>query len=251
MKGGEKNIMSSTVVKTSDYDIFKGIVGNRKIYPGLVKRLTDSIRVHNMLEQNPIIVNEKMEIIDGQNRLEAAKKLGVPIWYTVVNGAGLDEIHTLNTNVQGWNTMDYLNSYIDMGKKDYKLLKEFAVHYNLSVPIAMHLLAGNTSRGINRPELYQDFREGRFEVNNLEQGDKEAKNLALLAPFTEALTWKSKGFVLAIEKVWNKVDPEAFYKKVQDRGERFRRRANIKDYLRDFEDVWNRGLKENQLRFYS
>src|SRR5260370_24331835 len=111
-----------------------------------------------MLEQHPIIVNEKMEIIDGQNRLEAAKALQVVVFYFVIETANLDEVNALNINMRAWISMDFLNSYIDKGLKDYKLLKEFVLHYNLTIPIGMYLLTGISSRSSKRADLYEQFR---------------------------------------------------------------------------------------------
>ena len=60
------------VFETRDYDQFKKLNGNRNINESQV----DGI-VHSILEVGyqpvPILVNEFMEIIDGQHRLEAVK----------------------------------------------------------------------------------------------------------------------------------------------------------------------------------
>ena len=61
------------VIETTDYDIFKGIVGNRKVEKKHVEMLTGAIDRNNLLNVRPIIVNEEMMVIDGQHRLEAAK----------------------------------------------------------------------------------------------------------------------------------------------------------------------------------
>ena len=67
-------------LKTSDYSIFKKFPGNRDINPLNLRKITNSIKMHNMLDLKPIIVTESMEVTDGQHRLEAAKVLGVPIF---------------------------------------------------------------------------------------------------------------------------------------------------------------------------
>ncbi len=61
------------VYQTSDLSIFKQIEGNRVPNLQHIKRLADSIRVYGM-KCNPILVNERMEVIDGQHRLMAAKE---------------------------------------------------------------------------------------------------------------------------------------------------------------------------------
>ena len=77
--------------QTSDLSIFKQIDGNR--IPNLqhIKRLADSIRVYGM-KCNPILVNERMEVIDGQHRLMAAKEAESFVYYIIVNGYSLNEV---------------------------------------------------------------------------------------------------------------------------------------------------------------
>jgi ParB-like chromosome segregation protein Spo0J len=65
--------------------IFKHIKGNR--IPNLkhVRRLVDSIKKYGM-KCNPILVNEQMEVIDGQHRLLAAKETNSFVYYIIING---------------------------------------------------------------------------------------------------------------------------------------------------------------------
>ena len=52
-------------LKTNQYDLFKKHSSNRITDKALIKKLTASINSHNMLENHPILVNNKMEVIDG------------------------------------------------------------------------------------------------------------------------------------------------------------------------------------------
>jgi len=79
------------VYKTNDLSIFNQIKGNRPPNPQHVRRLCDSIKTHGIL-QNPIIVNENMDIIDGQHRLLAAKESESSVYYIVVDGYSLEEV---------------------------------------------------------------------------------------------------------------------------------------------------------------
>ncbi len=64
------------VYKTNKLEIFKPIVGNRPTNPMHIRKLSTSIKQNGIL-QNPIIVNEKMQVIDGQNRLFYTRKIGI------------------------------------------------------------------------------------------------------------------------------------------------------------------------------
>ena len=81
------------VYKTSDLSIFKQIDGNRVPNLQHIKRLADSIRVYGM-KCNPILVNERMEVIDGQHRLMAAKEVKSFVYYIKY---GLQSFITFNT----------------------------------------------------------------------------------------------------------------------------------------------------------
>jgi len=74
----------------------------------------------------PIIVNENMEVIDGQHRLMAAQGLdGVPIYYIKADNYRLEEVHTLNMNQKNWSKKDFVDGYAEMGLEPYIKLKRF------------------------------------------------------------------------------------------------------------------------------
>ena len=71
--------MSYKVVKsTTKYKIFKKLLANREVTQTRVNNIIDSIQRVGYVT-SPIIVNEKMEIIDGQGRLEALQELNLPV----------------------------------------------------------------------------------------------------------------------------------------------------------------------------
>ena len=72
------------VYKTNNYDIFKLMPNNRNVNLTHVGRLKLSFKEMYLI--SPIIVNSRMEIIDGQHRLHAAKELNLPIYYIIVDG---------------------------------------------------------------------------------------------------------------------------------------------------------------------
>jgi hypothetical protein len=112
------------VYKTSNLSMFKHIEGNR--IPNLqhIRRLADSIRVYGM-KCNPILVNERMEVIDGQHRLLAAKDAGSFVYYIIISGYSLSEVHTLNLNQKNWSKSDYMDGYANKGIQSYIKLKAF------------------------------------------------------------------------------------------------------------------------------
>lgn len=86
----------SEIQKTKNYEEFKLCEYNRPVDPFHVRKLKEVLSVDNQLSFHPIIVNEKMEIIDGQHRFVAAKELGLELYYLK---GDLDYSHILSTNI--------------------------------------------------------------------------------------------------------------------------------------------------------
>ena len=107
---------------TSNYDLFKHLEGNRDVKNPRKNKIVNSIKERGYLN-NPIIVNENMEIIDGQGRLEALKELNLPVRYVFAEGAGIEDCILLNVNKANWSTADYVNCYSDIGDENYKNFK--------------------------------------------------------------------------------------------------------------------------------
>lgn len=122
--------MKTTYVvhSTTDYGKFKKLEGNRSVTELRVKRIMSSIEKIGYIK-NPIVVNEKYEIIDGQGRMEALSRMGLPIDYVVHEGAGIRECVEMNINMSNWTMNDYIQSYADQGLLSYQyfmnLLKQF------------------------------------------------------------------------------------------------------------------------------
>ena len=114
------------IFSTTDYDKFKRLEGNRDVKNA--KKIVKSIRDVGYI-LSPILVNEKYEVVDGQNRLDALRELGLPVLYIVQKGIGLKECMALNINQTNWTTEQYVLSYATRGNESYarllSLLKEF------------------------------------------------------------------------------------------------------------------------------
>lgn len=176
---------------TDDHAQFKTIDGNRRINELHLRRLKHSIEHHGYL-LNPIIVNEKMEVIDGQHRLRCLSELKLPVYYIVAKGLDREDVYILNENSKNWNAEDYMNSFCDMGMKEYLTYRQFRNAYGLDHNVCMGLLSGSTT-GKTVQEL---FKAGHFKVKGYAKACEVAENLLLIEPHYEG--WKRWTFVLAI-----------------------------------------------------
>jgi hypothetical protein len=124
MTNGSSATEVNKVYKTNDLSMFKVIGGNRVPNPQHIKRLKMSIIENGML-CNPILVNEKMEVIDGQHRLLASKECSSFIYFIILKNYSLNEVHTLNLNQKNWTKKDYMDGYANMGLESYLKLQSF------------------------------------------------------------------------------------------------------------------------------
>lgn len=225
------------IKKTTRYDDFTRIKGNRVVGKSHLARLRNSISHKNLLHLNPIIVNENMEVIDGQHRLSACELLEIPVYYIVGKGLTFDDVVYMNSNVKDWGITDYLESYCELGYKDYITLKKFAKKWNFSVSNSLAILSmGNivTRAG------YREFKDGQFEIKDIDHATEFAQRLRDITPYTTMNTWKDRDFIRALSIAYTReVEHDVLMERIQESPNPLHRRANITEYLRQFEDVYN------------
>lgn len=105
------------IYSTNNYSQFKRLDNNRKLLESRLSKLVASFGLKEIM--NPIIVNENMEIIDGQGRFEAKKMLNRPIYYIVQKGATIEDCRRMNKYNTPWSVLDFCKSYADAGIKSY------------------------------------------------------------------------------------------------------------------------------------
>lgn len=155
------------IQQTRNYSQFQYYQRNRLINDKTVnKALVKSIQEKNMLESHPILVNDTFHVIDGQNRLEAAKLLNLPIWYIV--SPGLEDYDIPRLQIQkNWESKDYLRYYQGY-KEDYAFVSMITEKYGYSqhLPFVIRHCSSSSSATVL-------FRQGTFKItknkNSLEK----------------------------------------------------------------------------------
>jgi len=121
---------------TRDYEKFKMLKGNRATSPARIKKIQTSIMNVGYIT-SPILVNEKMEIIDGQGRFEALKGLKMPIEYIMHPGIALKECQAMNIYQSNWKLLDYIKSYAEVGNQNYIRLQSLLDEYTFNKSVCM------------------------------------------------------------------------------------------------------------------
>lgn len=230
--------MNNQIQKTNNYGKFKTIRGNRGINRKYLTKLAESIKDNNLLPSNPIIVNERMQVIDGQHRLKVAEMLGIDIYYTVVATGSLSDVQMLNTNIRQWTLGDFLESYIAIGRDDYSELKNFSENYGVSISNSMIVLTGGYYANTTKYRLLDSFRDGDFKITQKEYAEKFIKKLSQISKYLEDRVDKDREFLKALEKTYRSgVTQEHLLDKFEKSGKRIRRSSGFKEYIREIEDV--------------
>lgn len=168
------------VYTTNDYSIFKRLPGNRDIPESRISKIVESIQSIGWVH-NPIIVNEKMEVIDGQGRLTALQRLKMPVEYVVAPGAGNKECIYMNMNMVNWKLPDFVKSYAEQGNENYQRLLSLMERYangNLNI-ISTALYR------ISKAKL-RDIKEGTLQLTE-EQYKAAIPRLEYIKPLLDKL----------------------------------------------------------------
>jgi hypothetical protein len=171
------------VYTTRDYSMFKRLVGNRDIPESRISKIVDSIQKIGWIH-NPIVVNENMEVIDGQGRLTALQRLKMPVEYIIAPGAGTKECVYMNMNMVNWKLPDFIKSYAEQGNENYqRLLKLMGTYANGNLDI-ISTAVYRVSRSKHR-----DIKEGILQLTE-EQYEAAIPRLKFVKPLMEKLDEK-------------------------------------------------------------
>lgn len=174
--------------QTTDYSLFKKLKGNRPLSSVHLKRLEQAIRKYGMLEVD-IIVNEHFEVIDGQNRLQAAKNAKAPVYYKVVGGYGLREAKILNENLSQWKKSEHLESYCELGYPEYMKMKQFMNEYKgvFSFSVFEQLVTLRSGFKIDTVEgkhaASKYFQYGYLQIPDIAKSHRFAQQLIEIKPY--------------------------------------------------------------------
>ena len=245
------------ILKSRDYDSVKKISSNRSIKEVHVRKLVDSLKNNGFLI-NPVILNEKHEIIDGQHRLEAAKRTNTEFLCVIVDGYNEDHMKELNLDQINWTRRDWMDHYADKGYEHYVTLKNFIEEYpNFNLGEAIKLLQNNNTNA-SRNRNYADagwtyakvFEEGSWEIKDLDTAIDWAEKIKSIKKYYNG--YSRAGFVSVMISLFrnDQFDFDEFERKLQMQPTALVDCANRDQWLMLIEDIYNwRNRNKVNLRF--
>lgn len=258
------------IYETTRYDIFSFIGGNRDLNENKVSKLAGEIKTNGLLM--PIMVNGKYEVIDGQHRLMACKKIRVPVQYFIRVNATVETAANVNMAGSNWNNEDWINKYAEQGLPDYVVLRDWVKQcrkQGIRQGDAIKL-AQNTARtqnysmysdGVVRPtnkfkkltnsdlkKLYSvgsDIRLGKWKC-----GDMHLANelFSTILSFREFLFYSKSGFIVALMRVCRipEFKPEALLDQARKYPKMFTHQSTSDDFIAMFDEVYNKGRAQSK-----
>lgn len=239
-----RDVVVNQIYRTTNYERFSIMEGNRKLNKMHQERLKKSIKEADLTESNPILVNENFQIIDGQHRFEVCKELKKPIHYILKMGYGLNEVQRLNANMKNWKLEDYVDGYCDMGKEEYLYLRSFMVQYKLGMTNSVSVLS--TMGG----DKGQTIMDGKMTLPNKGRGVTIATWIKQLEPIYGGV--KRRSFVNALIKLYSnrQFEFKQLMAKLQYQQTKLVDCTDTKAYLSLLEEIYNFKERGEKLRFF-
>ena len=248
-----KKIKKSGVVQkdinyTSNYGMFKFLDQNRETMDKHIADLAASIKESGQI--HAIVVNDKFEIIDGQNRFKACKLLGVPVMYIISKSASIKDVILMNNTQVGWKMKDYLRCFSNKkhnNHTEYVQVKSFMEEYKLNFSIALYLLSDAKGDSYGKGA----FKKGTFKIKNMTKAKRMADVLVKIKAFAPDLVMIMR-FCMAYFKLseLDRFDVDTSIAQLKKYRRKIDGAISYEDYLQRVKDTYNyRLLKNNKISF--
>lgn len=250
MAKAKPKVVERQIEITTEYEVFERMPGNRPVDEGHVADLMKRMRTKDLF--TPIQINQNFEVIDGQHRLEARRRLGLPVPFFCVSDYGLEEVQELNAQQKKWSIEDFTNSFIERGNKEYQVYQWFRRQYSLPHTLAVQLLMGDSSDSgrIGGHSVKAIFQGGQLKVNNLTAAKDKAEMLLKISPYFTH--WNNRGFVAALMFCLRKkaFDFAKFLHRVETNPTMLKPCATTEQYILLVEEIYNyRSPQKVSLRY--
>ena len=250
---------------STNYLKFTRIGHNRQVRPTHVNDLALSIQRYGYFNHSPIVVAKDertglFNIIDGQHRFYACKKLGIPVLYEELKTAHAQErIVAINANQRQWCLDDFAKFYAGEGNQDYIELLKLCNIYGLSISAILNVFKGfkagigggfrEDSSG-KRPPIVRDFKNGRFYITetdreNFDKVIRMVDDIRGFSPIYESFQ-KSPSFVKSIVAMVTSegYEHEKMLKSLSERSGILKKSPNTQVYMDLLSAVYNHKRKK-------
>lgn len=241
------------VYQEDDYSVFQNLLGNRSIDEYRKQKIRNSIKKVGWIK-NPIVVNEKLQVIDGQARLEVLKEMGLPVQYVIAYGSGIDECISMNIGQTNWKSKDYIASYAVRGNQSYaRLLKLIDDFESFKIQEIMGA-AKNTIVGNGYKAGY--FKSGNFSMSEEDFNETYAalESAERFLPIVDRIPGSSRVKRTAV--MWilknTKANADRLYKNLSKQYPKVSPVVDQREdiFLSELSDIYNKGLSAKNCIYF-
>jgi len=251
-----KDKQVGVIYQTKNYSQFKIMKANRVVNEKHVRRLMESFKKNYLY--TVITINHKHEIVDGQHRFTAAKRLGLPINYTNGIDYGVNDAQIINLNQVNWNKLDYMESFCTQGKEVYLQLKDFMSKFpDFKILVATKIFTGllhdggryKSDKQSGMHESAKDFETGNLQSAGLAKAYANAKKIMDFKAFYEGFNRNT--FVTAVLPLLNSdiYKHSRMIQKLKICPTRLQHCANVKQYRYLLQEIYNYKSRDDRADF--
>lgn len=234
-----------TCYSSTDYTKFSLIRFNRPVSEEKVQKLLKAFRENrNYLHIYPIVVNRQFEVLDGQHRLEAAKRAGVPIFYIIDDDFRMEDAIAANNVVGKWTTEQFMNSFAEREFPEYVKIRDFYLEHPWIKISTLPKLCSTKGYG------KLNFDNGHYEADRMEFAHKVAAMVNSFRPFIGDKQAEFNPFVQTVMNLAanHNYNHKRMVEKMKQRGSLFQRCATVPQYLAILTEIYNyRVAPENRI----
>lgn len=246
----------ANIYETDDYSLFSELDNNREVTRSRVEKLIASLTEKEIL--NPIVVNEKLEIVDGQGRFEALKTLGRSIKFLISPGATIEDCRRMNQYNTKWTSLDFAISFAKSGNENYIRLLQCRRITKLPFPLILRLVNKTEKISVISDEKYR-YSYNKLNAGNILFDDADQNTVVriynLAQEIKNALQLShrlNEAFYVAVKVMveTDGYDHERMLKKCKLYKHKFTQMANLENALKEFSATYNNGqIQKNRLYF--
>lgn len=238
------------IYQTKEYDKFLIYDWNRAIDKQTLNKIHKSVLEHGW-KVEPIIVNEKYGIIDGQHRYTYAKEHDLPVYYIVIKGLTKEDCQIMNSVRTSWRCLDYVNFYAMQGNKNYIFLKALDNMFdNFGLPIIVYAI---NSRAYGA-QVSKTLQSGAFKCSTEEYNNAVdiLNYLNNLNDYIKKIAGRKTQLCMAITFCYNlpTVDKDRLAQKIAENCNTMSAIVDMETALKEVERVYNYNMKQKSKIVY-
>lgn len=236
---------------TKNYDLFIRREDNRDVNDERhIKNLMESMERNGFIQSKAIsVINEgtKYVILDGQHRAEAAKRLGIAIWYNIDDKIPETALPDLQI-AKKWLPKDYLKHFVIKGVKSYVKLQELHEKYpKVSITTIVLMLEDTLQTAGSRKR----FETGTIKISKLDKAIKVLQYIEEMYKLYKHDWMWGRAFLMVFMVIMDieGYDQKILMKRLQVSSENFRQMVSEEGYFKMISSIYNHRATANRIKF--